>query len=145
LPPKEVIEVLLAWGHENIQAIHPTTLMITKDPRLSKNGDCIVAVAADKAAADLSREFKDALRKPNAKLTLTIEADGVKEQITALGSEKITLTHAADLVVRKSNFVCSRTLAIQSDKASLDLSRNLIAKLCVPKQPVKISLAVTEG
>ena len=142
MPPKEVVAVIWARGHEYIQASHPTTLMITKDMHLSAAGDCIVAVAADKAAMDLSAEFKDALRKPNAKLTLTIEADGVEEKITASGSEKMTLAHAADLVVRKSGFVCSRTLAIHADKASNSLSRELIGKLRNPNQTVKITLTV---
>ena len=53
--------------------------MFTKDKHVSKNGDCIVAVAADKSVADLSAEFKEKLRKPNAKLTITIEAGGFKE------------------------------------------------------------------
>ena len=57
--------------------------MFTKEKHLSKTGDCIVAVAADKALADLSQTFKDNLRKPNAKLTIIIEAEGLTEQINA--------------------------------------------------------------
>ncbi len=37
--------------------------MFTKDKHLSKNGDCIVAVAADKAVADLNQEFKEKLKR----------------------------------------------------------------------------------
>ncbi len=48
--------------------------MFTKEKHLSKTGDCIIAVAADKSAGDLSQAFKDNLRKPNAKLTIIIEA-----------------------------------------------------------------------
>ncbi len=114
--------------------------MFTKDKSLSKNGDCVVAVAADKAVADLSAEFKEKLRKPNAKLTILIEAGGLKEQITASGSPKLTLTHSTDIVVRKSEYISDRTLAIHADKASSDLSRALIEKLKDPKQEVKITL-----
>ena len=48
--------------------------MFTKDIHVSKNGDCIVAMTADKSVADLSAQFKEELRKPNAKVTVTIEA-----------------------------------------------------------------------
>jgi hypothetical protein len=116
--------------------------MFTKEKSLSKNGDCIVAVAADKATRDLSAEFKDKLRQPNAKLTILIAADGLKQQITASGSPKLILTHPTDMVVRKSDYISDRTLAIHADKASSDLPRPFIEKLRNPKQQVKITLSV---
>ena len=116
--------------------------MFTKDKHLSETGDCIIAVAADKAVADLSAEFKDKLRKPNAKLTILIEADDLKEQINAFGSPKLILSHPTDMVVRKSDYICNRTLAIRADKASNDLPREFIEKLKDPKQEVKITLIV---
>ena len=80
--------------------------MFTKEKHLSKTGDCIVGVAADKAVADLNQKFKDALRKPNAKLTIIIEAEGLTEQINASGSPKLILTHPTDMVIRKSDYIC---------------------------------------
>ena len=135
-------ELIHAFGHPNIQAIHPTTLMFTKDTQLSVKGDCIVAVGADKSVLDFSTEFKTALRQPNAKLTIVIEANGVKEQIQAAGSSKLILTHPSELVVRKSEFISNRTLAIAADKASKDLKRQLIEKLKNPKQQVTITFTV---
>jgi len=140
---KELREIIFAFGHENMQAIHPTTLMITKDADLSKQGDCIIAVSADKAVSDLSQKFKDGLKEPNAKLTILIEVDGTVEQISAQGSPKLTLSHPADMVIRKSDFTSDRTLAIHADKASNDLPRELIEKLKNPKQKVKITLILT--
>ena len=140
MPTAEIKEVIFAQGHENILATHKMTLEFTKDQHLSKKGDCIVAVAADKAVADLNFEFKDEMRKPNAKLTILIEAGGLKEQITACGSPKLILTHPTDMVIRKSGYICSRTLAIRADKAANDLSRELVEKLVNPKQRVKITL-----
>ena len=116
--------------------------MFTKDIHVSKNGDCIVAVAADKSVADLSAEFKEKLRKPNAKLTITIEADDFKEEIKAFGSPKLCLCHPTDIVIRKSDYICNRTLAICADKSSNDLPRGLVEKLKDPKQKVKITLNV---
>jgi hypothetical protein len=129
-------------GHPNIQAIHPTTIMLTKDTHVSKTGDCIVAMAADKSVADLTDQFKEALKNPNAKLTITIEAGTLKEQIGSRGSPNLILTHPIDIVIRKSNYVCNRTLAICADKASNNLPRELIEKLRDPKQKVKVTLTV---
>jgi hypothetical protein len=135
-------EKILAFGHVNIQAIHPLTLMFTKEKHLSKTGDCIVAVASDKAVADLSPEFKDKLRKPNAKLTILIEANGLTEQINASGSPKLILTNPTDMVIRKSDYICNRTLAIHADKAANGLPRTFVEKLKDPKQEVKVTLIV---
>lgn len=137
---KEIKEVVHAYGHKNVQATHPTTLMITKEKHLSKTGDCIIAVAADKAAVDLSAEFKEALKKPNTKVTITIEAGNIKEQIEAHSSPKLTLTNALDIVIRKSEFNSDRTLAVKANKSSKDLPRDFVDKLRDPKQTVKITL-----
>ena len=138
----ETKEVVFGYGHENIRATHRTTLEFTKDKHLSKKGDCIIAVAADKALADLSREFKENLRKPNAKLTILIEAGDIAEQVQACGSQQLILSHPTDAVIRKSNYFCSRTLAVRADKSANDLSRELVEKLKNPKQKVKITLMV---
>ena len=116
--------------------------MFTKEKYLSKTGDCIVGVAADKAVADLSQELKEKLRKPNAKLTITIEADGLTQQINASGSPKLVLTNQTDMVIRKSAYISDRTLAIHADKSSNDLPREFVEKLKNPEQKIKITLIV---
>lgn len=138
----KTIEVIHANGHENILSTNKTTLEITKDTHLTKQGDCIIAINANKGAIDLKQEFKDAIRRQDAKVTLTIEADAEKETVKASGSPQLTLTHLTDLVVRKSDYVCSRTLAIKADKAAKDFSKTLIKKLQNPKQTVVVTLVV---
>ena len=142
MPPAEIREVVFGYGHENMEATHKMTLEITRDQHMTKKGNCIVTVAADKALADLNSEFKENLRKSRAKLTLAIEASGVIEQVNAKGSPQLILTHPTDIVVRKSDYVCSRTLAVNADKAACDLSRALVEKLRDPEQKVKITFAV---
>jgi len=136
----EETETITAYGHENIQATHKTTLEITKDKHLTKNGDCIIAVAANKSLADLSPKFKEKLRRKNAILTIRIEAEGVVEEIKASGSSHLILTHPTEIVVRKSDYISNRTLAIRADKTSYDLSKRLVDKLKNPNQKVKITL-----
>ena len=139
---RQTRENISAFGHENIQAIHPSTLMFTKEKHLSETGDCIVGIAADKAVADLSQTFKETLRKPNAKLTIIIEAGGLTEQINASGSPKLILTHLTDIVIRKSDYISDRTLAIHADKSSNDLPRELVEKLKDPRQKVNLTLVL---
>jgi hypothetical protein len=142
LSAKQTEESVLAYGHENIQAVHPSTLMFTKEKHVSKTGDCIVAVAADKAVADLSRELKEKLKKPNAKLTITIEADGLTQQINASGSPKLVLTSQTEMVIRKGDYISDRTLAIHADKSSSNLPREFVEKLKNPEHKIKITLIV---
>lgn len=139
---REISEVFFAFGHENVRAVHRATLEFTREKHLSRTGDCILVIGADKSLVDLSNKFKKSLRKPNAKLTITVEADGITDKINAYGSPNLLLTHTSDMVVRKSSHVDSRTLAVGADKAARDLSRVLVEKLKTPKQSAKITLTV---
>ena len=139
---KPVIIVIFAHGHENIQATHETTFEVTKEPTLTKRADCIIAVEATKGAADLPLEFKEAARRKGAQITIRIKAGELKEIVKAKGSPRLLFTHPTDLVVRKSDHVCGRTLAIRADKAADDLSRKFIEKIRDSSQRIRITLAV---
>ena len=135
-------ETISARGHENVTSRNRTTFEITKEPHLTKKGDCIVVVSANKGASDLSPEFKKLAQNEKAKITITIEARGQVEVVNAYGSPQLSFTHPTDLVVRKSGYTCSRTLAVRADKAAKDLSRTLVEKLQNPRQRVKVTLTV---
>lgn len=137
-----VTVVFFARGHKNVQSTHKTTFEVTKEKTLTNQGDCIIAVESTRAAADLPVEFKEAARKEGARITITIEANELKEIVNAKGSSQLQFTHTTDLVVRKSNYVCGRTLAIRADKAAIDFSRRLVEKLNDPNQEIKVTLAV---
>ena len=139
---KKATEIFSAFGHINVLATHHSTIEFTKETHLSRMGDCILTVGSEKAAPDLSDDFREALRKPDARLTITIEADEIREQVNAFGSPKLFLTHHSDMVVRKSTHVDSRTLGIRADKAARDLSRALVEKLQNPNQKAIIILTV---
>lgn len=138
----KITEIVTAYGHANIQATHKSTFEITKEKYMSKKGDCIIAALADKAVANLSPKFKANLRMDNARMTLLIEAEKTVEVINAFGSPRLILTHPTDIVVRKSSYICDRTLAIQADKAACDLTRKLVKKLRKPNQKVNITITV---
>jgi hypothetical protein len=138
----EITENLHAYGHRNIQATHKTTLEVTKENELTRKGDCIIGVSANKALTTLSHEFKDNLQKKNAKVIILIKAGDMVDVVSASGSNELILTHPTDMVVRKSSYICNRTLAIKADKAACDLSKELVERLKKPEQKVTVTLTV---
>ena len=135
-------EIIHAHGHENITSANTTTFEITTDIHLTKRGDCIIAVGSDKGANDLSLQFKKTAQDERARIEITVEVDGEVEVINAWGSPELSFTHPTDMVVRKSDYVCSRTLAIRADKSAKEYSKTIAGKLRNPKQKVKIRLTV---
>jgi len=137
----KVIESIEARGHPNILSTHKTTFEVTRDSCLTKRGDCVIAVGATKGAADLRPRFKEAARKEGAPITIAVEVGDEREVIKAVGSPKLSFLDPNDLVVRRSDYVCGRTVAIRADKAAIDLSRKLVEKLRSSSQIVKIVLS----
>ena len=137
----KVIEVVTARGHRNMLVTNEKTFEITKDLRVTEKGDCIVAVAADKSGPDLSKEFKKALQCEKANLTIIFKVGDEKEVIQTWGNPNLSLSHPTDLVIRKSSFICGRTLGIKASKAARDFSRSLVKKL-IGSQMVRIELLV---
>jgi hypothetical protein len=138
----EVIEIIIARGHENIRATHKTTFEITREQKISTRADCIIAVDANLAAENLTDDFKKKAKKIDAIIDVIIEVEGFIEQITGKGSPQLTFSHPTDLVGRKSAFISDRTFLINSDKAAIDLDRNLVKKLRNPGTEIKITLKV---
>ena len=137
-----VTETIFATGHRNVKATHKSTFEITKEDSLSSNGDCVIAVSADRPPADLNTEFKRALCRKVSVLAILIEVGGVVEVVNALGSPHLILSHPSEMVITKSSYISDRTLAVQADKAARELSRKLVEKLRNPRQEVKITLVV---
>ena len=135
-----VTEEISAYGHENVRSTHETTFEITREKSLTERGDCIIAVGATKGAKDLDPKFREVAKRKATKITVTVEAGGVKEVVKARGTPRLLLTHPTDLVVRRSDYVCGRTVAIEADKAASDLSRQLVEKLKNPFQEITIIL-----
>jgi hypothetical protein len=135
-------ETIHGRGHENISAKHEKTIEITKKTSLSQRGDCIVAVGADRAVKDLTHEFKRRLKKDNVRIIIKIEVGEISETIIARGDSRLMLDHPVDAVIRKSGYICGRTLAIYADKSASDLSRELVKKLQDPRHEAKILLTV---
>lgn len=123
------MEVIKAQGHFNITAMHGTTIEITRDLEMGKRADCIVGVKADKGLSQLSEEFKRTARSNNSRIKVTIEVNGIREVILGWGHEALMFEDDDDLVIRKSDFICPRTLMVKADKAARDLDRRFIESL----------------
>ncbi len=139
---KRVREVIFAHGHENIRALHGTTLEITKNEELTPRGDCIIAVGASKAVRDLSENFKSLARRKNATIIVRIEAEGIKDEIHGKGDPRLIFGDPESMVIRKSTYICPRTLMIKANKAAKDIRRDLIELIKKRSVKIKIELEV---
>ncbi len=136
-------ETVEAWGHPNITALHKTTFEVTKDSELSKRGDCIIGVRANKAIRDLNENLKEMLKLGyKAKITLELPDYGIKDEIVGLGNEKMSFKHKKDIVVRKSNYVCERTLLIKATKSAFEIDREMIKLLKDPSTRLILKIEI---
>ncbi|MDQ3948565.1 MAG: DUF371 domain-containing protein [Thermoproteota archaeon] len=121
-----VQDEVIFYGHPNIQSAHAKTIEITKDEHLTPRGDCIIGVKANKACADLDESFKQRLKSNSAIVRIEIMVGDESLLITGRGDERLSMLNAHDIVIRRTNFVCPRTLSVLCDKASSDVPRKLV-------------------
>jgi len=129
-------------GHENIRSSHQKTIEITKESHLTSQGDCIIGINATSSCADLPQELKDKLKIPGAKITFSIRVGKHEFVLEGKGHPDLILTHSEDIVIRKSDFICPRTLAIKCDKASDLLPREMVSLLQNPKTKGTFTITV---
>jgi uncharacterized protein len=125
----EATELIRCRGHPLVSASHPTTFEVTMEQGLTRNGHCIIGVGADKGAFSLSQRFRDILCHDDASLLTTLSCGDLAVAVHSRGSAAMTLNHPKDLVWRKSNFICGRTIGIRSDQVAATLPGELIASL----------------
>ena len=129
-------------GHKEVLSLHEKTLEITKDDSLTSQGDCIIGVNSGISCIDLPEKMKKKIQNPESKIKFTIKVGKFLFKIQGHGSEKLTLKHVSDIVLRKSAFTCSRTIAINCDKASSDIPRDLVRLLQNPQTKGKMIIEV---
>ena len=122
------------FGHENIRSLHQKTIEITKDEHLTPSGDCIIGVNANYACYDIPEQLKEKLRNPNSKIKFSVVVENQVFEINGIGHKDLELSHSEDIVIRKSDFVCPRTMAIKCDQASDSIPRQMIKLLQNPSQ-----------
>jgi hypothetical protein len=125
-------ELILFRGHPLIASTHPTTIEVTTENRLTEKGDCIIGVSASKACAQLDPRVKEALRRKDSSVTIHILVGNCSFQVKAAGDPRLDLSHPHDMVVRRSDFVSGRTLAVRADAAAKDIPREVVRQLRDP-------------
>jgi len=129
-------------GHENIRSNHKNTIEITKESHLTPRGDCIIGVNASSSCNDLPQDLKEKLRNSDAKVSVSIRVGVYEFLMHGNGHPDLILTHKDDIVIRKSDFVCPRTLAVKCDKASDLLPREMVSLLQDPNTKGTLSITV---
>ena len=113
-------------GHPNITSKHKTTLEFTKDTDIGIKADCIIRDKSPVSMDNIPKEIVDAIKEDNKPITLRLETENATDKIRGYGHHELTLDNPTDMVSRKSDFKCSRTLMINADKAAIDLKKELI-------------------
>ncbi|MCP8304729.1 MAG: DUF371 domain-containing protein [archaeon] len=137
------IEVIEFFGHPSIRATHKTTFEITKEEDLSLRGDCVIGVKANKSCIDIDDEVKRRMTK-DVPIKITICLGNYTFEVNAQGHPSLTLTDERDIVVRKSSYICPRTLAIRSDRAAIDLPRYIVSILHKKETKGKMTISVLD-
>ena len=137
-------ESFFVYGHENVLSTHATTLEFTKDSELSLKGDCILGVCATKGLSEFSDEFKKKIRDDKAKVIVEIEAGGVRDVVSGFGHQDLTLSDTEEIVIRKSGFVCGRTLCVHADKAAADVDKRIIEHLKKASSKATVTISVSD-
>ncbi len=131
------------YGHKNIRSLHPKTIEITTESHLTTNGDCIVGINADCGCYGIPEKMKLLLQNPKSSVTCTITVKNFSFKIKGKGNDKLTLTNLRDIVIRKSSFVCPRTLATNCDLASDSIPRQMVKLLQNPQTKGTFVIDVT--
>ncbi|WP_323675025.1 DUF371 domain-containing protein [Halorubellus sp. PRR65] len=122
-------EVVHATGHEHVSAEHASTFEVTTDDWLTPAGDCILAVDADRAPADFSDAFRDAVQDADATVTMTLEVDDSTATFEGRGHPGLALTDDRSMVGRTSTHVDDRTIMLEADGAAESVDRDVVDAL----------------
>ena len=118
-----------AYGHQNVISEHKSTVELTSEGHLTRQGTCIIGIGANLTLNDLDSEIKALAQLETTKIVLRMVVDGLVEEVTGTGGSGLTYLDPTSMVARTSSYQCDRTLMINADKAASDLSRNFIEKL----------------
>jgi uncharacterized protein len=133
--------IFYAKGHPNVTSVHKSTFEVTMDKEIGITADCIVGVSSKTKLEDFPVELRKAIKNEDTVIKLQLETQNASDEIIGYGHSELTLDHPTDMVCRKSEYKCSRTLMIKADKAAVDLKRELIDDLKVGKE-LKVKIIV---
>lgn len=117
------------YGHPNVRSLHSKSIELTKDGYLTPKGDCIIGIKANKACTDLEESIRRGLKSNSAIVKIEVIVEDESFIIKGRGDDRLTMLNPHDIVIRRTNFVCPRTMSVLCDKASSDMPRELVRLL----------------
>jgi len=73
--------------------------------------------------------MKDRLKTSGIIVKISIVVEPIEFELSGYGSSSLKISDGHDIVLRKSNYADSRTLAISCDKSAIDIPRDLVKML----------------
>ena len=131
--------VIKSTGHENILANHKTTWQLTNESHLTLKGDCIVGVNSTHSAYDLPDTMKIWLKNGNW-VSIKIIIGDHEFQGKGQGHTNLTFEDKIDMVFRKSQFTCPRTITINTSFSAFEIPNNITNLLKSRDTSYKIQL-----
>lgn len=117
------------YGHPNVRSLHSKSIELTKDGYLTPKGDCIIGIKANKACTDLEESIRRGLKSNSVIVKIEVIVEDESFIIKGRGDDRLTMLNPHDIVIRRTNFVCPRTMSVMCDKASSDMPRELVRLL----------------
>jgi len=146
MPETEMLKEMVEFrGHPLVRSFHPTTIEVTTEDYLTENGDCIIGVGASKGCAQLNARLKESIRGKGANMVIRIVVGTLSFEVKARGDPRLSLSHPHDIVIRKSDFVSDRTLAVRADVASRDIPREMVRLLKNPATVGRLEIEVARN
>ena len=130
-----------AFGHPRILSTHPTTIEITRSQNLTIRGDCVIGVRSSHGLRDFPDEIKRLLSDDSGRGRLEIRVGDEIVSIEGRGTKGLNFLDLNEIVLRKSGFVSDRTLMVHSDKAALDIPRQMVKLLMDPGEKISFELS----
>lgn len=131
---RELLKDVISFrGHRMVRSFHPTTIEVTTEDYLTENGDCIIGVGASKGCSQLDPGVKAGLRTAGAKVTFRLIVGETNFEFFGRGDPRLGLSHPHDLVIRKSEFISDRTVAVHANAAARDIPRTMVKLLQNPE------------
>ncbi len=130
----------IAYGHRNVVAEHKTTLELTSQDFLTRQGTCIIGVRTGLTLKTLDNGIKELVRSADTEIRLRLTADGLTDEVVGHGSPGLTYEDSMSMVARTSDFECGRTIMVGADKAASDIRRDLVEKLRQPQNQLQCEL-----
>jgi len=125
-----------------VRSTHPTTIEVTTEDHLTPKGDCIVGVSASAGCAQLDSQLKEGLRREGSRVTIRMFVGPYTFEVKAEGDPRLELSHPHDIVIRKSDYVSDRTLAVHADAAARDIPREIVRQLRNPGTMGRLEIEV---